>query len=1068
MKVKRKVFKNISIYPLPNLIQIQLDSYKRFLETGLSELFSEVSPIEDYTGELYALRFGDYFFEKPVNDPLFCRENNLTYKASLRCKVILENKKTKEIKEQEIYLGDFPMMTDGGTFIINGIERVVVNQILRSYGVLFVVNVTGGEKYFGAKLIPSRGAWLEFETTTRGEIYVKIDRRRRIPITTFLRFWGFETDEEILNLFKKELKNAPVNYIENTLKKDPTKNVDDACVYIYRQIRPGDLTTAKNAKTFLEQTFFNLRRYDLGGVGRYKINSRLGLNFKNDLKNRILQKEDIVGTIAEIIRLNADPAAEQDDIDHLSNRRVRTVGELVQDRVRIGLLRMERIIRDRMSVADAVLVTPASLINARPISAVLQEFFASSQLSQFMVQNNPLSELEHKRTIGATGPGGLTRERAGFEVRDVHTSHYGRICVVQSPEGANIGLVTYLASYARLNEYGFLETPYRIVKHNKNSSVVTNEIKYLDASTEERHVIAPADIPLDDKGKILAKKVMARSNGQPDIYKVNDIDFVDIASSQIVSISTALIPFLENTDAARAMMGSNMQKQALPLVRAQAPFIGTGVEEPVGKASGMVVVAEESGTVKEVDSQKIVVKNAKGLLKTYKLFNFVRSNQSTCIHQNPIVAVGDKIKVGDVLADNMSTENGEIALGQNLTVAFMSFHGLNYEDAIVLSDRLIKEDSFSSVYIDEYETEVRETKLGPEVVTRDIPNVSEESLRNLDENGIVRIGAEVTSRDVLVGKITPKGETELSGEERLLRAIFGEEAKDVKDSSLRLPHGIRGKIIGVKIFSRDKGDELPPGVLKKIHILVAQLRKIAEGDKLAGRYGNKGVIAKILPQEDMPMMPDGTPVDMILNPLGVVSRMNLGQLMEAHLGRAAQILNEYMAVPVFQSPNFEEVQEELKRAGLDPDGKVQLIDGRTGLPFRERTTVGCVYFMKLAHMVEDKIHARSIGPYSMITQQPLGGKAQFGGQRFGEMEVWALEAYGAAHSLQEMLTIKSDDVSGRSRAYESIIKNENIVEPAIPESFNVLVKELQGLGLKFNFIDSGIKIAKPKTKIKNK
>ena len=732
---------------------------------------------------------------------------------------------------------------------------------------------------------------------------------------------------------------------------------------------------------------------------------------------------------------------------------MRTVGELVQDRVRIGLLRMERIIRDRMSVADQVLITPASLINARPISAVLQEFFASSQLSQFMVQNNPLSELEHKRTIGATGPGGLARERAGFEVRDVHTSHYGRICVVQTPEGANIGLVTYLASYARLNEYGFLETPYRKVKHTKDGTYVTNETKYLDASTEERNVIAPADIPMSEKGKILAKKVMARYNTQPDIYKVTDLDYVDIASSQIVSISTALIPFLENTDAARAMMGSNMQRQALPLVRAEAPYIGTGVEEAVGKASGMVILAEVNGTVKEVDSQKIVVKNIKGGDQTYKLFNFVRSNQSTCIHQHPIVDIGDKVKAGDVLADNMSTQNGEIALGKNLLVAFMSWRGSNYEDAIILSDRLVKEDSFSSVYIDEYGIEVRDTKLGAEVITRDIPNVSEESLRNLDESGIVRIGAEVTSRDVLVGKITPKGETELSGEERLLRAIFGEEAKDVKDSSLRLPHGIRGKVIGVKMFSRDKGDEMSPGVLNKIHILVAQLRKITEGDKLAGRHGNKGVIAKILPVEDMPMLSDGTPMDMILNPLGVVSRMNLGQLMEAHLGRAAQVLNEMIAVPVFQGPNVEEVQDELEKAGLPRDGKVQLVDGRTGMPFRGKTNVGCLYFMKLAHMVEDKIHARSIGPYSMITQQPLGGKAQFGGQRFGEMEVWALEAYGAAHTLQEMLTIKSDDVSGRSRAYESIIKKEDIIAPSIPESFNVLVKELQGLGLKLDFVD---------------
>jgi len=1049
---KRKFFFEAPAHPLDNLIQIQIDSYRHFLEKGLRELFDEVSPIEDFGGELFSLRFGDYFFEKPKSDPLECRENNLTYKASLRCRVILENKKTKEIKEQEIYLGDFPMMTDRGTFIINGIERVIVNQILRSYGVLFVADLSGGEKLFGAKLIPARGAWLEFETSPRGEIYVKIDRRRRIPITAFLRFLGYESDAEIKSLFKKELKDAPVDYIENTLKKDISKNSDDACVFIYRQMRPGDLTTAKNARSFLEATFFNLRRYDFGSVGRYKINERLKLDFPIKLKYRILQKEDVVETVREIIRLNSDPHANPDDIDHLASRRVRSVGELVQDRVRIGLLRMERIIKDRMSVADPLVVTPASLINARPITAVLQEFFASSQLSQFMNQTNPLAELEHKRTVAATGPGGLSRERAGFEVRDVHVSHYGRICPVETPEGPNIGLVTYLASYARINEYGFLETPYRKVKHTKRGSYITNEIEYLSASEEENYVIAPADIPLNEKGRILVDQVMARHQGHPDFFPVKKLDYIDAAPNQIVSISTSLIPFLENTDAARALMGSNMQRQALPLVKPEAPIVGTGIEEAVGKASGMVILAEEAGKVVEVDARKIVVENAKKQRKTYKLFNFIRSNQSTSLHQRPIVNEGDRVRKGQVLTDCLSTDKGEIALGKNVLVAFMSWQGLNYEDAIIVSERLVSDDVYSSIYIDEYETEVRETKLGPELVTRDIPNVSEEALRNLDENGIVRIGAEVNSRDILVGKITPKGETELSGEERLLRAIFGEEAKDVKDSSLRLPHGVRGKVIGVKIFSREKGDELPPGVLMKIHVVVAQLRKITEGDKLAGRYGNKGVIAKILPVEDMPVLADGTPVDVILNPLGVVSRMNLGQLMEIHLSWAAKKLNKMVAAPVFRGPTLEMIQEELKKAGLPEDGKVQLIDGRTGEPFKERTTVGYLYIMKLIHMVEDKIHARSIGPYSMITQQPLGGKAQFGGQRFGEMEVWALEAYGAAHTLQEMLTIKSDDVAGRSKTYEAIIKGENIVEPAVPESFNVLVKELQGLGLKLDFL----------------
>jgi len=1050
--IKRKSFYQLSPFPYPNLIQIQVDSYHRFLEKGLSELFAEISPIEDYTGNLFSLRFGEYFFEEPKIEPYECRENNLTYKASLRCKISLENKKTKEIKEQEIYLGDFPMMTERGTFIINGVERVIVNQVLRSFGVIFIAEMSSGEKLFGAKIIPARGAWLEFETSSRDEIYVKIDRRRRIPITTFLRFLGYETDAEIQALFKKETSRDQIDQIEKTLKKDPTKNSDEACVYIYRQMRPGDLTTAKNARTFLETTFFNLRRYDLGSVGRYKVNQRLGLNFENDLNHRLLQKEDVIETIREIIRLNADPQAEPDDIDHLSSRRIRSVGELVQDRVRIGLLRIERIIRDRMSVVDPVLVTPASLVNARPISAVLQEFFASSQLSQFMNQINPLSELEHKRTVAATGPGGLSRERAGFEVRDVHTSHYGRICPVQTPEGPNIGLVTYLSSYAQVNEYGFLETPYRKVKQTKNGAYVTTEIGFLNASEEEKYIIAPADIPMSEKGKILVPKVMARFGGHPDFYSTKKLDYVDVSSNQIVSISTSLIPFLENTDAARALMGSTMQRQALPLVKPQAPIIGTGVEEAVGKASGMVIIADEPGKVKTVDAQRIVIKTNSGKEKIYRLFNFVRSNQATCLHQRPRVLEGDKISRGDVLADCMSSYDGEIALGQNVLVAFMSWYGFNYEDAIIISQRLVSDDTFSSVYIDEYEIEVRETKLGPEIITRDIPNVSEESLRNLDENGIIRIGAEVSPRDILVGKITPKGETELSGEERLLRAIFGEEAKDVKDSSLRLPHGIRGKVIGVKIFSREKGDELLPGVLQKIHVLVAQLRKIGEGDKLAGRHGNKGVIAKVLPISDMPMLPDGTPVDIILNPLGVVSRMNLGQLMEVHLGWVAKTLGNFFASPVFKGPTFAMIQEELKKANLPLDGKVQLIDGRTGEPFQSKTTVGYLYIMKLVHMVEDKIHARSIGPYSMITQQPLGGKAQFGGQRFGEMEVWALEAYGAAHVLQEMLTIKSDDVAGRSKAFESIIKGEEVAEPAVPESFNVLVKELQGLGLKLDFV----------------
>jgi len=1032
---------------LPNLIEIQTESYDWFFREGVKELFDEISPIDDFTGEVMSLSFGEYFLGEPKVDETTAREKNLTYKAPLKVRVSLLNKKTEEVKEADVFLGDFPIMTNRGTFIINGVERVIVSQIVRSFGVLFTATEVSGRKLFGAKIIPSRGAWLEIETDLKNIISVKIDRKRRIPVTTFLRALGIGSDQEIKELFSDVDTAEDKSYIEATLKKDPAKNYDEGLIETYKKIRPGDLATVESAKSFIEAMFFNLKRYDLGRVGRYKINARLNKETANEPKNRVLLKDDFIDIIREIIKLNNDLAAMPDDVDSLKNRRVRAVGELLQGRVRVGLLRVERIIKDRMSISNPNEVTPAQLINSRPIVAALQEFFASSQLSQFMNQTNPLSELVHKRTLSATGPGGLSRERAGFEVRDVHTTHYGRVCPIETPEGPNIGLVGYLASYAKINEFGFIETPYRKVKIENGRPRVTHDVVYLDASQEEDAIIAPASVEIDRDRFIKDKKVIVRHKGEPTINDATSVQYMDVSPKQIVSVTAALIPFIEHDDAARALMGANMQRQAVPLIEPQSPIVGTGMESAAARDSGQVVLAHVSGVVTHVSSFLIKVKEKSGKEREYYLSKFVRSNQGTVINHIPKVSVGDKVLAGDLLADGSATQDGEIALGRNLRVAFMSWGGGNFEDAVIISEKLVKEHILSSIHIEKYSLEVRDTKLGPEILTRDIPNVSEEALANLDENGIIRVGAEVAAGDILVGKISPKGETELSAEEKLLRAIFGEKAKDVRDSSLRLPHGERGKIVDVKIFSHEAGDELSAGVYQLVEVSVAQLRKISVGDKLAGRHGNKGVISTILPEEDMPFLPDGTPVDVIFNPLGVPSRMNIGQLFETHLGWAMEKMGYKIASPAFEGIKLDEIRQELRKADLPQDGKIQLRDGLTGEPFDRKTVVGIIYVMKLYHLVDDKMHARSIGPYSMITQQPLGGKAQFGGQRFGEMEVWALEAYGAANTLQELLTIKSDDVIGRSKAYESIIKGEKIQNPTVPEAFNLLIKELQSLGL---------------------
>ncbi|MDO8471663.1 MAG: DNA-directed RNA polymerase subunit beta [bacterium] len=1035
---------------LPNLIKVQTDSYDWFLTEGIRELLDEISPIEDITGRNLVLTFEDFTFDKPKATSEEARDKNLTFKSALKVRAVLTNKVSGEVIENDVYLGEFPMMTRYGTFIINGIERVVVNQIVRSYGVLFAKEVTQGRDLFGAKLIPARGAWLEFETNHRDVISVKVDRKRRIPVTTFLRSLGYGKTEQIEKLFAGVDTHPDHRYIATTLEKDPALNDEDGCVEVYKRIRPGDLATPENARTFINDMFFQLKRYDLGKVGRYKLNKRLNQNVEIDQKSRILGKEDIVSIIKEIIALNNTPGALSDDIDNLGNRRIRSVGELVQGRVRVGLMRMERIARDRMSVSDLDTVTPAQLINARPVVAALQEFFASSQLSQFMNQTNPLAELEHKRCVTATGAGGLSRERAGFDVRDVHASHYGRLCPVESPEGPNVGLVQYLASYARINDYGFVETPYRIVSKKNGRPFATDKIVYLDASDEEQLVIAPASVLIDEKGQFTEERTAVRKFGHPVIEKTANITHVDVSPVQTFSISTNLIPGLGNDEAARAMMGSNMQRQAVPCVKPDSPVVGTGMEEEAARDSGAIVTAEEAGEVVDVSSDRIVVKGKSKL--EYNLVKFIRSNQGTLINQRPTVSVGEKVVKRQVIADSSATDKGELALGQNVLVAYMSWGGYNYEDAIIVSNRLAKLDKYTSIHIEEYAIEIRDTKLGPEVLTRDIPNVSEDALANLDDEGVIRVGAEVHSGDILVGKITPKGETELTAEEKLLRAIFGEKAKEVRDSSLRLPHGQHGKVIGIKRFSKDAGDELSAGVYELIEVTVAQMRKVSAGDKLAGRHGNKGVISIIVPQEDMPFLPDGTSIDVILNPLGVISRMNLGQIIETTIGWAASKNGEKIAIPVFNALTEPQLRGELEAANLPGSGKTVLYDGKTGERYDQEVLVGTNYIMKLIHLVDDKMHARSVGPYSMITQQPLGGKAQFGGQRFGEMEVWALEAYGAAHTLQEMLTIKSDDTYGRSKAYESIIKGEEIQKPSVPESFNVLVRELRGLALNVDLV----------------
>lgn len=1032
--------------PLPNLIAHQKDSWRWFVEEGLSEIFSEINPIDDYTGQKLSLKFGKYYFGEPKNTDQFAKENNLTFEAPLHATVELTNKTTGVVEEQEIYLGEYPWMTDRGTFVINGTERVVVSQLIRSAGVFFTAETIAGRNYYGAKIIPGRGAWMEFETASNGAIYVKIDRRRKMPATTLLRALGYPKTSEIKELFA-DIDTGDVKYIDETLDKDTSRGANEALIEVYRRLRPGDLATVDNARQMIERMFFDFKRFDYSRVGRYKLNQRLGLDVANTAENRTLQMSDLVAILREVIRLNntQEPA---DDIDALSNRRVRLVGELIARQFRVGMLRMQRNAMDRMSVADLESVSPSQLINARPIVAAVREFFTSSQLSQLLDEVNPLSELSHKRRLSSTGPGGLTRERAGFEVRDAHPTHYGRICSVETPEGANIGLVLNLATYARVNEYGFIETPYLRVKDGK----VTDELVYLDASQEIGEVIADAGEALNEDGTFRDERVNARSNMQPSQVDASQVTFMDAAHRQILGSTAALVPFIEKTRVDRALTGSNMQRQAVPLLCPESATVGTGIEKAVAENSGHLIQASADGEVVRADADEVHVKYADGV-KIYTLKHFVKNNDDRCYNQKVRVERGDKVKKGDILIEGASIAGGEIALGKNLLVAFMPWGGYNMEDAIIMSRRLVEDDRLTSINIKDYTVEVRETKLGPEIVTRDIPNVSEESLRHLDENGIVQIGSEVKAGDVLVGKITPKGEQELSSEERLLRAIFGEKAKDVRDTSQRMNNAGGGKVVGVKIFSRENGHELKAGVLMQIQIFVAQLRKIGVGDKMAGRFGNKGVVAKVLPVEDMPFLEDGTPVDVVLNPLGVPSRMNLGQIFETHLGMAARALGYRVATPSFNGVPSEKISDELEKAGLARDGKSQLFDGRTGEPFEERTTVGVMHMIKLHHMVSDKIHARSTGPYTMVTQQPLGGKAQNGGQRFGEMEVWALEAYGAAATLQEMLTIKSDDVYGRAKAYESIIKDEPIVGPKLPESFNVLVKELQGLGLRVDLVD---------------
>ncbi len=1091
----RKFFTDVrDAAALPDLTEVQKSSYKWFLDKGMKELFEEISPVTDFTGRDLELYLEDYYIDEPKFDEVTCREKNITFEAPLRVTVRMINKRTQKEEKQEIYLGDIPVMTDRGTFVVNGIERVVVSQLIRSPGAFFTCETVRGRRYYGGKIIPNRGAWIEIETDQNNVIWVKVDRKRKVAATSLLRAFGISDNEEIAKLFEDVNTHPNIDYIEATLKKDVAANEDEGLIEVYKRIRPGDLATADNAKSLIHAMFFNFDRYDLGRVGVYKFNTKFGLDLKDEAfdqkEERVLSPEKLVQVLKEVVKLNVSQA-EPDDIDHLGNRRVRAVGELVQNRFRVGLARMERIVKDRMSTYEIENISPNKLVNARPVIGAVREFFMSSQLSQFMDQVNPLAELEHKRRISALGPGGLSRDRAGFEVRDVHTTHYGRICPIATPEGPNIGLVGHLSSFSKVNDFGFLETPYRKVVHDVPNEArftegeiaredisgvvkagdkidaakakklagkkdiekvavqprVTSEVVYLNSFDEERMITASATTPVDNEGFLTSKTVSARVHGEPGVVPTEKVDYLDVASNQILSIATSLIPFLEHDDATRALMGTNMQRQAVPCINADAPLVGTGVEKAAAENTGHVILAKEDGEVTAVTGNNIEIKSKKGNVINYRLNKFVRSNASSSINQRPLVDLGDKVKKGQPLCDGPSTQNGELALGQNVLVAYMVWDGYNYEDAIIVSERLVQQDRYTSIHIEDYSTDVRETKLGSEVVTSDIPNVSEEKLKNLDSEGVVRIGAEVHSGDIMVGKITPKGETELTAEERLLRAIFGEKARDVRDSSLYLEHGEQGKVTDVKVFSAEEGDRLQPGVMKQVQVTVADLRKIQVGDKMAGRHGNKGVISRVVPVEDMPFLEDGTPVDIILSPLGVISRMNLGQLLETHLGLAANAHGYKAATPTLNGITEEQIKSELESAGFSSDGQLQLFDGRTGDPFDYKTTVGYNYMLKLNHMVEDKIHQRSIGSYSLITQQPLGGKAQFGGQRFGEMEVWALEAYGAAHTLQEILTIKSDDVPGRSKAYEAIIKGEKITKVNIPESFNVLVRELKGLCL---------------------
>ncbi|MGI6609616.1 MAG: DNA-directed RNA polymerase subunit beta [Limnochordia bacterium] len=1083
------------VLEMPDLIEVQRKSYAAFLREGLIEVFADISPIQDFTGNL-VLEFIDYVLGEPKYDIAECKDRDVTYAAPLRVRVRLINKETGEVKEQEVFMGDFPLMTDNGTFIINGAERVVVSQLVRSSGVYFDrVYDTSGKILFKASIIPNRGAWLEFECDANDCIYVRVDRTRKIPATVLLRALGYGTNAKINDLFQD------AEPIRATLERDNTESEAEALVEIYKRLRPGEPPTEESARALFETLFYDPKRYDLAGVGRYKANKKLRMmprivgriavepvvvpetgeilidagmkidrrqaeqvekagiasvviegrdgvpvkvigNGAPDSDVKTIAPGDIVATIDYIVGLMYEIGS-VDDIDHLGNRRLKSVGELLQNQFRIGLSRMERVVRERMTIQDVDIITPQALINIRPVVAAIKEFFGSSQLSQFMDQTNPLAELTHKRRLSALGPGGLSRERAGFEVRDVHHSHYGRMCPIETPEGPNIGLIGSLCTYARINEYGFIETPYRRVDQGR----ISDEIVYLTADEEDNYVVAQANEPFDDNGHFLHPRVSARYMDKIVIVPADEIDFMDVSPKQLVSIATALIPFLENDDASRALMGSNMQRQAVPLLRSDAPYVGTGMEFKSAVDSGAVILAKEDGVIERVSACEIVLRGDSGQEHRYRLTKFARSNQGTCINQRPTCQHGQRVRKGEMLADGPSTDQGELALGRNVLCAFMPWEGYNYEDAILISEKLVKEDVFTSIHIEEYEAQARDTKLGSEEITRDIPNVGEDVLKDLNDDGIIRIGAEVRPGDILVGKVTPKGETELTAEERLLRAIFGEKAREVRDTSLRVPHGEGGVVVDVRVFSRENGDELSPGVNRLVRVYIAQKRKISEGDKMAGRHGNKGVVARIMAEEDMPFLPDGTPVEIVLNPLGVPSRMNLGQVLETHLGLAAKAMGIYVATPVFDGATEKEIDELLRKAGQPVDGKSILYDGRTGEPFDNRVTVGYIYMLKLLHLVDDKIHARSTGPYSLVTQQPLGGKAQFGGQRFGEMEVWALEAYGAAYTLQELLTVKSDDVVGRVKTYEAIVKGENVPEPGVPESFKVLIKELQSLAL---------------------